>query len=74
LQKTWIHEPDAARLVFEQGQWLRLCTCVALLELTPLNEILLVDEDQLGWTVRTLIRFWLTGFVKIGCHAQPHGY
>ncbi|NDG72614.1 MAG: hypothetical protein EBY32_15220 [Proteobacteria bacterium] len=70
--KKWIHELDAARIVFEQGQGLRLRTGGTLLELAHVSEILLMDEDQEAWTVRTLIRFWLTVPVKIGSHAQAH--
>jgi hypothetical protein len=33
-------------------------------------KILLLDADQQGWTVRTLIRFWLTVPVKISSHAH----
>lgn len=70
--KKWIHELDAARIVFEQGQGLRLRTGGTLLELAHVSEILLMDEDQEAWTVRALIRFWLTVPVKIGSHAQAH--
>ena len=33
-------------------------------------KLLYLDDDQQGWTVRTLIRFWLTVPVKIGKHAH----
>lgn len=32
--------------------------------------VLLLEDDQQGWTVRTLIRFWLTAPVKISSHAH----
>lgn len=33
-------------------------------------KVLLLQDDQQGWSVRTLIRFWLTVPVKIGNHAH----
>ena len=32
--------------------------------------VLLLEDDQQGWTARTLIRFWLTVPVKISSHAH----
>jgi len=32
--------------------------------------VLLLEDDQQGWTVRTLIRFWLTVPVKLSRHAH----
>ena len=33
-------------------------------------KVLLLDDNQQAWSVRTLIRFWLTVPVKIGNHAH----
>jgi len=99
LQKTRIHEPEAASLVFEQHRLkgareqgfhqvlgdmdLHHPPCLSSdanafyyalgalsFNLLMAVKILLLDADQQGWTVRTLIRFWLTVPVKISSHAH----
>ena len=99
VQRERVHEPDAAREVFqnhrkkgarEQGfhqllgdMDLHHPPClnslanefyyalgVLAFNLMMAVRVLLLAEDQQGWTVRTLIRFWLTVPVKLSSHAH----
>lgn len=99
LQQKRIHEPGAARDVFERHHKkgakeqgfhqllgdmdLHHPPCLKSLanafyyavgalsfNLLMAVRVLLLDEDQQTWTVRKLIRFWLTVPVKLSSHAH----
>ena len=99
LQSKKIHEPSAARLVFERHHLkgakehgfhqllghmdLHHPPCISneanafyyglgalAFNLLMAVKILLLEDHQQAWSVRTIIRFWLTVPVKIGSHAH----
>lgn len=99
LQSENIHQPAAARLVFERHHLkgakehgfhqllghmdLHHPPCLSneanafyyalgalAFNLLMAVKVLLLEDNQQAWSVRTLIRFWLTVPVKIGNHAH----
>ena len=99
LQEERLHEPGAARMVFERHHLkggkeqgfhqllgdmdLHHPPCLSSdanafyygvgalsFNLLMAVKLLYLEDDQQAWTVRTLIRFWLTVPVKIGSHAH----
>ncbi len=99
IQSDRLHEPGAAREVFQQHRFkgakeqgfhqllgdmdLHHPPCLSstanaffyaigalAFNLLMAVKVILLEKDQQAWTVRTLIRFWLTVPVKLSTHAN----
>lgn len=62
-----LHHPPCLSSMANEAYYAIACLAFNLLMAV---KVLLLDDDQQSWTVRSLIRFWLTVPVKISSHAH----